>query len=79
MKFTCSKLTFPVYQTDPTPFKISSRTYLEIVKDDFSNLVRNDQTRTIIQRLIRRFYQIVVICIFPRNERIFSQKTVEGF
>ena len=33
-----SRLNYTIYQKDPTPFKISSKTYLEIAKDDFSYL-----------------------------------------
>ena len=32
------KINYTIYQKDLTPFKISSKTYLEIAKDDFSNL-----------------------------------------
>lgn len=38
LKFMWSRLNYTIYQKDLTPFKISSKTYLEIAKDDFSNL-----------------------------------------
>ena len=33
-----SRLNYTIHQKDLTPFKISSKTYLEIAKYDFSNL-----------------------------------------